>query len=244
MKIYLRKISLFMAIAAVMAAMAFVIACGGEETVEPEPEPTATATPRPQATATPKPTSTPQPTATATPRPRATATPQPTPTPQPTSTPEPAPTATPKPEPTPTPEPVSGLAGLVLNAETLSQQIVDGLSQEEAACIEDSMHELVYRFFLEAPFAELIISGESKPAGAFFGCLTTENVVHLGSAMEEFKDGGYTPQEKSCVVTVYLENPDAMYRSLGMEPPADLGTAEGDADSVAMEIAECRESAG
>ena len=241
MQIYLRKISLFIAIAAVVAAMAFVLACGGEETVEPEPEPTATVAP--QATATPKPTSTPRPTATATPRPRATATPLPTPRPQPTSTPEPAPTATPEPEPTPTPEPVSGLAGLVLNAETLSQQIVDGLSQEEVACIEDSMHELVYQFFLEAPFAELIISGESKPAGEFFGCLTTENVVHLGSAMEEFKDGGYTPQEKSCVVAVYLENSDAMYRSLGMEPPADLGTAEGDADSVAMELEECREPA-
>ena len=244
MKIYLRKISLFMAIAALVGAMAFVLACGGEETVEPEPEPTATATPRPQATATPKPTSTPRPTATATPRPRATATPLPTPRPQPTSTPEPAPTATPEPEPTPTPEPVSGLAGLVLNAETLSQQIMDGVSEEEAACIEDSMHELVYQFFLEAPFAELIISGESKPAGAFFGCLTPENVVHLGSAIEEFQAGGYTPQEKACLVGIYLENPDAMYRWLGMEPPADLVTAGDDADSVTMELAECRETAG
>ena len=106
------------------------------------------------------------------------------------------------------------------------------------------MGDLIYRFFQEAAFADLITSGESRAAGEFFGCLTPENVVHLGSAMEEFQAGGYSPQEKSCLVEVYLENPDAMYRWLGMEPPADLVTTGDDADSVAMEIAECRESAG
>ena len=131
---------------------------------------------------------------------------------------------------------------MVLTAETPSQQVIDGLSPEEAACIEDSLSSLVYQFFLESPFTQLITSGESKAAGQFFGCLTPENVVYLGSAMEEFQAGGYTPQERSCLVDVYLANPDAMYRWLGMEPPADLSTSGDDADSVAMQIAECRET--
>ena len=104
------------------------------------------------------------------------------------------------------------------------------------------MSSLVYQFFLESPFTKLITSGESRAAGQFFGCLTPENVVHLGSAMEEFQAGGYAPQEKSCLVDVYLKNPDAMYRWLGMEPPADLITSGDDADSVTMQIAECRET--
>lgn len=240
----LRKITGLMAIVAIVAAMTFVLACGGEETVEPEPEPTATSAPQPQATATPQPTATPRPTATSAPQPRATATPQPTPAPRPTPTPEPEPTPTPKPEPTPTPEPAHALAGLVLNAETLGQQIMDGVSPEEAACVEDSLGGLLYQFFLEAPFAELITSGQTEAAGEFFGCLMPESVVYLGSAMEEFQAGGYSPREKSCLVDIYLENPDAMYRWLGMEPPADLVTTGDDADSVAMEIAECRKSAG
>ncbi len=238
----LRKITGLMAIVAIVAAMAFVIACGGEETAEPEP--TATAVSEPQATATPRPTPAPQPTATALPQP--TAMPQPTPIPQPTATPRPEPTPTPRPTPTPepTPEPAHALAGLVLNAETLSQEVMDGVSRQEAACVEASMGELLYRFFLESPFTELITSGQGSAAGEFFGCLTPESVVHLGSAMEEFQAGGYSAQEKSCLVDIYLENPDAMYRWLGMEPPADLVTTGEDADSVAMAIAECRESAG
>ena len=240
----LRKITGLTAIVAILAAMAFVIACGGEETPEPEPEPTATAVSQPRATATPRPTPAPQPTATSAPQPQATATPQPTPAPRPTSTPEPVPTATPKPEPTPTPEPVHDLAGLVLNAETPGQQVMDGVSPEEAACVKDSLGGLLYQFFLEVPFTEVITSGESRAAGEFFGCLTPESVVHLGRAIEEFHAGGYTPQERSCLVDVYLENPDAMYRRLGMEPPADLITTEGDADLVTMEIAECRETTG
>ena len=132
----------------------------------------------------------------------------------------------------------------MLNAETLGQQVMDGVSPEEASCVEDSLGGLLYQFFLEAPFTELVTSGQTQAAGQFFGCLTPESVVHLGSAMEEFQAGGYSPQEKSCLVEIYLENPDAMYRWLGMEPPADLVTTGDDADSVAMEIAECRESAG
>lgn len=236
----LRKITGLMAIVAIVAAMAFVIACGGEETAEPEP--TATAVSEPQATATPRPTPAPQPTATALPQP--TATPQPTPVPQPTPTPQPEPTPTPKPEPTPTPEPAHGLAGLVLNAETPGQRVMDGVSPEEAACVEESLGGLLYQFFLEVPFTELITSGESEAAGQFFYCLAPESVVHLGSAILAFQSGQLASQEQSCLVDIYLENPDAMYRWLGMEPPADLVTSGEDADSVAMEIAECRESAG
>lgn len=106
------------------------------------------------------------------------------------------------------------------------------------------MGELLYRFFRESPFTELITSGQSNAAGEFFRCLTPDNVVHLGNAMEEFQAGGYTPQERSCLVDVYLENPDVMYRRLGMEPPADLVTTAGDADSITMQIAGCRETAG
>ena len=91
---------------------------------------------------------------------------------------------------------------------------------------------MLYQFFLEAPFTELITSGQTQAAGQFFGCLTPESVVHLGSAMLDFQAGGYSPQEKSCLVDIYLENPDAMYRWLGMEPPAGLVTTRGDEDSV------------
>lgn len=239
-----------MAIAALVGAMAFILACGGEETAEPEPEPTATAVP--QATATAQPTPAPRPTDTAVPEPQATAAPQPTPIPQPTPTPEPTatpdPTATPKPEPTPTPEPTPepphALAGLVLNAETLGQQVMDGVSPEEAACVEDSLGGLIYQFFLEAPFTELITSGQTRAAGQFFSCLTPESVVHLGSAMLDFQAGGRAPQEQSCLVDVFLEHPDFMYRRLGVEPPADLVTPAGAGHSIVMEMVGCLEPAG
>lgn len=238
MQRYIRKITGFIAIAALVGTMAFILACGGEDPVELEPDSTSTTVPQPQATATPEPAPEPSPTAT----PRSTRIPQPSPTPLPEPTPIPEPT--PSPDPTPTPGPPSGLAGLTLHAETLGRQVIEGLSQEEAACIEGSMSELLYRFFLDAPFSELITGARSEPAREFFGCLTPENVVHLGSAMEEFQAGGYTPQEKSCLVDIYLEHPDFMYRSLGMEPPADLVTAGGDESLVAMEIADCRNTSG
>jgi len=244
MQCYFRKISGLMAIVALVGAMAFILACGGEETVEPEPDPTATAVSQPQPTSTPQPTSAPRPTATAVPQPRSTATPQPTPMPQPTSTPGPVPTSTSAPEPTPTPEPAPTLAGLVLSAETLGQQIVEGLSQEEAACVEGSLGGLLYQFFLEAAFTELITSGQSEASGEFFECLSPENVVHLGSAMFDYQAGGRAPQEQSCLTGVYLEHPDFMYRRLGMEPPADLVTPAGAGHSIVMEMVGCLEPAG
>ena len=250
MQKYVRKVCGLMAIAALLGALAFVLACGGDEPDEPESDPTATAMSQPEATATPQPTPAPRPTATAVPQPRATATPQPTPAPRPTATavpqptPIPQPTPTPEPDPTPTPEPASNLAGLVLNAETLGQQVVEGLSQEEAACVEGSLGGLLYQFFLEAAFTELITSGQSEAAGEFFGCLTPENVVHLGSAMLDYQAGGRAAQEQSCLTGVYLEHPDFMYRRLGMEPPSGLVTPAGGGHSIVMEMVSCLQPAG
>ena len=67
MQYYVRKISALLAVAALLGAMAFVLACGGDEPEEPEPEPTATAMSQPEATATSQPTRAPRPTATAVP---------------------------------------------------------------------------------------------------------------------------------------------------------------------------------
>ncbi len=248
MQYYVRKISTLIAVAALLGAMAFILACGGDEEDETEPDTTATAMSQPEATS--QPTRTPRPTATAVPQPRATATPQPTPAPRPTATAVPQPTSipqptpTPEPDPTPTPEPASNLAGLVLNAETPGQRIVDRLSREEAACVEDTLGGLLYKFFLEEAFTDLITSGESEASGGFFGCLTPENVVHLGSAMLDYQAGGRAAQEQSCLTGVYLEHPDFMYRRLGMEPPSGLVTPAGGGHSIVMEMVSCLQPAG
>ena len=97
-----KKTGLWIALAAVLLALAIgtwallsrPVITGDPGPSTPSPAPIEASTPTPELTPTPEPTATPAPTETSTPEPT------PTPTPEPTSTPTPEPTPTPTPEPT------------------------------------------------------------------------------------------------------------------------------------------------
>ena len=160
----------------VVALVAALAACGGEEEAAPTATAAATATPVPAATAVP-PTATAVPAATAMPEPTATAAPsvsEPTATPPPTAAapaaviatalPEPTPippTATPVPEPTPE-EPVQ-----LTEAELLAQYAAEHAGGPGAIFVGDPTEQATYVQLIGPPAHEGLVGlppGEGQQA--------------------------------------------------------------------------------
>ena len=183
-------------VVAVVSALAFLAACGGD----PEPDPAATAT-QPPATATPA----------ATPEPSPTATPEPPATPaQATATPTAA-----------AEQPAASLEGFVIDATATGQDLIDRLSSDEVACIEAAVGDAIYGILLGTPLALSIAN--VADAAPLFACLTEDNVVLLGAAVIDAQAGGRTEETRQCILDLAREHPELVYVRLGLEWPG--GTA-------------------
>ena len=175
---------------ALIAALPLAAACSGDS----EPEPTPTAAP-------------------------ATATPTPTPTPTPTA--EPTPTATPTPAPataTPTPEAAEPLSmrDFVVDASTTGQDLIDRLSEDEAACIKAAVGDFVFEILLGTP---LLMAGTDAGGSAqpLFACLSVENVVLLGLAFSDAQTGFRDDESRECIQELALEHPEIIFTRLRLE---------------------------
>ena len=202
------------AIAVTLVITALAAACGGDD--DPEPTPAATTAPAATPTATPTP-------------PPATPTPTPTPppaTPTPTPTPPP-PTATPTPTEAPplsATQPAEGLSSLVLTPATTGKDIMDRISEAEAACVRAAFGEVIYQILLGTP---ILLAAGSDPAAAapMFSCLTIENIVTLGVSFIAAQAGGWEAETRACMIGVGLEHPDAVLIGLGMPASTEASDA-------------------
>ena len=148
------------------------------------------------------------PTPTPTPEPTATPTPMPTPTPEPTATPEP-------PTPAPDSQMASSLEDLVITPATTGKDLIDALSEEEAACIKTAFGDAIYQIMLATP---LLMAGADPGAAApLFGCLATENIVRLGVSFLGAQAGGWSEESRQCITEAGLRHPDAIYVRLGLD---------------------------
>ncbi|MCY4615438.1 MAG: hypothetical protein OXC71_03480 [Chloroflexi bacterium] len=184
-------------------ALAFAVALGIACTGDSEPEATPTATQAPASTPTPTPT--PEPTPTPTPDPTATGTLAP-------------PTAAPTAEAA---EPAGSMADLVIGTSTRGQDLIDRLSEGEAACIKSAAGDSLYQVLLGAPL--VAAAGDPALAAPLLACLTVENVVLIGAAIIDLQVGGRTATTRQCIVELGLEHPELIFVRLGLEWPG--GTA-------------------
>ena len=148
------------------------------------------------------------PTATPTPAPTATPTPMPTSTPEPTATPEPT-------TPAPDAQMAGGLESLVITPATTGKDLIDALSEEEAACIKTAFGDAIYQIMLATP---LMMAGADPGAAApLFGCLATENIVRLGVSFLGAQAGGWSDESRQCIVEAGLRHPAAIFVRLGLD---------------------------
>ena len=177
----------------IIALLALVAACGGDD-------PTPTPTPATVA-ATPAPT------------PAATATPAPTPA----STPVPTPDAIPSPTAPAIAEhtPMGSLRDLVINPKTVGKQLLDPLSADEVSCIKEAVGQDFYTIIEVTPIAAF--GGSVSSATFLFDCLIPESIVLIGIAFLDAQAGGWTEETRQCITGVGLEHPEAVYVRMGFE---------------------------
>ena len=178
---------------AIIALLALVAACGGDD---PTPTPATVA-------ATPAPT------------PTATATPAPTPTPTPTPEAMPSPTAPAMPAPMPEHTPMGSLRDLVINPKTVGKQLLDPLSADEVSCIKEAVGQDFYTIIQVTPIAAF--GGSVSSATFLFDCLIPESIVLIGIAFLDAQAGGWTEETRQCITGVGLEHPEAVYVRMGLE---------------------------
>ena len=150
--------------------------------------------------------------------------PAPTATPVPTATPTamPAPTATPAPvamaTPTPIPtavQPSLALRNFVLDMSTTGGDLIDHISEQEAACIKEVVGDAGYQAMLDIPL--LAANGDSWGLAPLFDCLSTENAVLLGVALLDAAAGGRSEETRMCIADFALERPELIYERLGLQ---------------------------
>ena len=144
-----------------------------------------------------------------TPTPTPTATPIPTPIPVPTPTPEP-------PTPTPAPQDAGGLMGFEMTPATTGQDLMDRLSEEETACIQDAFGDAIYQIMLATPL--MMASSDPAAAAPLFGCLKPESTVVLGVSFLTAGRAEWGPETRQCFIQVALEHPDVVLLAMGMDP--------------------------
>ena len=131
---------------------------------------------------------------------------------------EPA-TPTPPPLPTPTFTPVS-VRDLDVTEHTTIGDILAGLSEEETACLRDTVGPEA----LEAASGVPLAVAQTGSAGLPVDCLTTEHVVDIGIAVLSAQAGGLSSATRDCISGVAVGSPGV----LGMgEPPADHSAVVG-----------------
>ncbi len=156
------------------------------------------------------------------PAPAATAT-QPPPTATPTAT-QPPPTATPSPStatPAATAVAQASMRDFVIGAATTGSDLIERLSDEEAACIKSLVGDAAWELMLGVP---LMSAGtDTGAAQPLLACLTGDNVVLLGTALIDAQAGGRAAETRQCIIELGLEHPEVLYVRLGWEWPG--GTA-------------------
>lgn len=159
--------------------------------------------------------------------------PAPTATPVPTATPTamPVPTVTLAPIATAMPTPITtavqpspSLRNFVLDMSTTGQDLIDHISEREAACFKEVSGDAAYQAVLGMPL--LAVSGDPGEAAPLFGCLSTENAVLLGVALLDAAAGGRSEQTRMCIADFALERPELIYERLGLEWRGE-GTSHG-----------------
>ena len=164
--------------------------------------------------------------------------------PEPTATPTPVPpTATPTPEPTPTPsgpsteQPAVGLGSLSLTAETTGQDILDRVSEAEAACLGTSLGAADHEAF--AGGSVLNSYGEVGGLDPLYACLTGDNFVLFGVAFTSAR-AGLSGESHTCLIALGREHPDAVVTFLGIEtPPEAVAALTAETHPYAIELFDC-----
>ncbi len=104
---------------------------------------------------------------------------------------------------------------------TTGSDLIERLSDEEAACIKSAVGDAAYELMLGTP---LISAGTGAGAAQpLLACLTQDNVVLLGTAVIDAQAGGRSAETRECIVELGLEHPEVVYVRLGWEWPG--GTA-------------------
>lgn len=126
----------------------------------------------------------------------------------------PAATATPA---TPEARERLSMRDFVLDESTTGQDLVDRLSEEEAACIKTALGETAYQFLLALPLMTAAAGDSGGSADPIFDCLTVENVVLVGFAFSDATAGFQDPQGRECIQDLALDHPAIFYERLGLE---------------------------
>ncbi len=125
----------------------------------------------------------------------------------PGSTVEPVATATPAPPPLPTPTftPVS-VSDLDVTEHTTMGEVLAGLSEEEAACLRDTLGPEA----LEAASRVPLAVAQTGPAGLPVECLTPEHAIDVGVAFVSAEAGGLSRASRDCIRGVAVEGPGVL----------------------------------
>ena len=212
-------------VAAALALVTLIAACGDDPTPAPEPttamEPTSMPTPVPP---TPEPTTAPEPTST----------PEPTATMEPTSTPTPVP-------PTPTAEvmePSMTLGELRIGSATTGQDLVARISEAEAACMSMAMGDSNFQLFQGAPLLASAALDSAK--GLFAACLESDNLLLLGNELMSGQMGGWTEESLACTTDLSMTHPELVYQALGVpELLSSDATHPGEVHAILLDMYGC-----
>ena len=116
----------------------------------------------------------------------------------------------------------------VVDASTTGQDLIDRLSEDEAACIKASVGDFVFEILLGTP---LLMAGTDAGGSAqpLFACLAVENAVLLGLAFSDAGTGFRDEESRACIQELALDHPEIIFTRLGLEwdgPEAPAGDVQ------------------
>ncbi len=174
-----------------------------------------------------------------TPEPTATSIPAPTATAVSTATAIPTATATSTPPAPSTAQPPITLEDLILTPDVTGQDLIDRVSEAEAACIRAAVGDFAYQVLLGISMMEAMASASGSTAAPLFNCLTPDNVVLLGAGIIDLEAGGRSPEARACLQAVLREHPEYLYVRMQVEPPEGAIVAREVTHSVAAAAFAC-----
>ena len=134
-------------------------------------------------------------------------------------------------------QPATGLDGLAITAATTGQDVLDHVSEAEAACLGEALDAAGYEAFLGA---ELVTAYRDATAlGPLFGCLTGDNFVAFGMNYTVAR-AGLASAAQSCLLALGREHPDAVVTILGIEEaPEAVAALARETHNYVFELYDC-----
>ena len=125
----------------------------------------------------------------------------------------------------------------VVDASTTGQDLLDRLSEEEAACIKEAVGAPIFEILRVTPL--LAAGGDAAAAAPLFACMTQENAVLVGAAFLDAAAGGRSEESRLCVIDLSLEHPDVIYARLGLEWTGEPVTDPAETQTVMFDFLDC-----